>query len=213
MGSLLILGAGGHSKVVLDAAISTQAFSSYAFLDDRFDSIGNSCTFSGYPVIGCLSHASELLLSKHWDFASVALGNSSLRLKLICQLLDSGFNVPPIIHSSSFVSPSAFIGSGSVVFANSVVQASASIGKGCIVNTLSSVDHDCVLDDGVHVCPGAHLAGEVKVGRLSFIGAGSSIIQGIHIGSDVIVGAGAAVVRNLPNGCTAVGVPALAVST
>ena len=100
------------------------------------------------------------------------------------------------------------VGPGSVIFANSVVQSSVNIGVGCIVNTSSTVDHDCFLDDGVHICPGAHLAGHVHVGQLSLIGIGASIIQGIRIGSNVTVGAGAAVVRDLPNGITAVGVPA-----
>lgn len=210
MSSLLILGAGGHSKVVLETAISSNSFSSYAFLDDRFQSSSDNCYFSGYPIIGSLADASKFLYNSHWDFACVALGDSSLRLKLIYELLLKGFSLPSLIHSSSTVSSTAIVGPGSVVFANSVVQPSVNIGAGCIVNTSSTVDHDCVLSDGVHVCPGAHLAGEVQVGKLSLIGVGASIIQGIHIGSDVIVGAGAAVVRDLPNGCTAVGVPARA---
>jgi len=77
-----------------------------------------------------------------------------------------------------------------------------------ILNTGCSVDHDVQLDDGVHICPGARLAGEVQVGSRSWIGIGASVIQQVRIGSDVTVGAGAAVVRDLPDGVTAVGVPA-----
>ena len=82
------------------------------------------------------------------------------------------------------------------------------IGSGAILNTGCSVDHDAQLADGVHLCPGARLAGEVHVGARSWIGVGASVIQQVRIGSDVTVGAGAAVVRDLPDGVTAVGVPA-----
>jgi serine acetyltransferase len=88
------------------------------------------------------------------------------------------------------------------------VQSFATIGVGAILNTGCSVDHDAQLADGVHICPGARLAGEVQVGSRSWIGIGASVIQQVRIGSDVTVGAGAAVVRNLPDGVTAVGVPA-----
>ena len=81
-----------------------------------------------------------------------------------------------------------------------------------ILNTVCSIDHDVQLDDGVHFCPGAHLAGEVQVGARSWIGIGASVIQQERIGADVTVGAGAAVVRDLPDGVTAVGVPARVLS-
>jgi acetyltransferase-like isoleucine patch superfamily enzyme len=95
-----------------------------------------------------------------------------------------------------------------VVFAQAAVQALASIGVGSILNTGCSVDHDAQLAGGVHICPGAHLAGEVQVGSRSWIGIGASVIQQVRIGADVTVGAGAAVVCDLPDGVTAVGVPA-----
>ncbi|KZR85772.1 putative acetyltransferase EpsM [Synechococcus sp. MIT S9504] len=95
-----------------------------------------------------------------------------------------------------------------MAFAQVVVQAQASIGTGAILNTGCSVEHDVKLANGVHICPGARLAGLVQVGSCSWIGIGASVIQQICIGDDVTVGAGAAVVRDLPDGVTAVGVPA-----
>ena len=89
-----------------------------------------------------------------------------------------------------------------------MVQSNTQIGTRSILNTGCSVDHDSLLLKGVHICPGARLAGSVKVGPRSFIGIGSSIIQGISVGSDVVVGAGASVVRDVGN-LTVVGVPAL----
>ena len=94
------------------------------------------------------------------------------------------------------------------MFAEAVLQADSFVGMGSILNTGCSVDHDSQLADGVHICPGARLAGEVYVGARSWIGIGSSVIQQVRIGSDVIVGAGAAVVSDVPNQVTVVGVPA-----
>ena len=92
------------------------------------------------------------------------------------------------------------------------MQAQASIGTGVILNTSCSVDHDAQLDDGVHICPGSCLAGEVKVGARSWIGIGASVIQQVRIGLDVTVGAGSVVVSDLACSVTAVGVPARVVS-
>ena len=92
--------------------------------------------------------------------------------------------------------------------ANAVVQSNVKIGKGVIVNTSAVVDHDTSLMDGVHICPGANLAGEVKIGYYSWVGIGSSIIQGVTIGSDVTIGAGSVVLKNVRDSVTAVGIPA-----
>jgi acetyltransferase-like isoleucine patch superfamily enzyme len=78
-----------------------------------------------------------------------------------------------------------------------------------IVNTGATIDHDCVLGDGVHVCPGAHLAGEVRVGDETWIGIGASVVQSVCIGSRAVVGAGAVVIGDVPDDVTVVGVPAV----
>lgn len=111
---------------------------------------------------------------------------------------------PP--HAS--VSPDTKIEYGSIVVAGAVVNIGATIGLGGIINIESSVDHDCVLGNGVHICPGARLAGDVHVGDRSWIDIGAAVRQGIQIGSDVVVGAGAAVVNDVPDELTVVGVPA-----
>ena len=95
-----------------------------------------------------------------------------------------------------------------MAFAGVVVNPGATIGDGVILNTGCSIDHDCVLDECVHVSPGARLAGTVSVGQLSWIGIGASVKQSIHIGCNVRVGAGAAVVSDIGDDTTVVGVPA-----
>jgi len=92
--------------------------------------------------------------------------------------------------------------------ANTAINSGTKIGENVIINTGATVDHDCVLEDYVHISPGAHLAGNVYVGELTHIGIGASLIQGVKIGRNVIIGAGAAVINDLPDNVTAVGVPA-----
>ena len=212
MTNLLILGAGGHSKVVAETALESGLASSLAFLDDRCSSHGPLPPVSGLPVIGPLALSQQSEIAAQFDAALVAIGNSAIRLHWIFQLQAAGYYLPVLIHPTAWVSSSAQLGPASVVFAQVAVQAQASIGIGAILNTGCCVDHDVHLADGVHICPGACLAGGVQVGHRSWIGLGASVIQNVRIGSDVLVGAGAAVVRDVPNKDTVVGVPARVVS-
>ena len=213
MTSLLILGAGGHAKVVAETALESGFASSLAFLDDHCAALDSSPSVLGWPVLGPLVLSLQADIAAHFDSAIVAIGHSSTRLQWIHQLHAAGYSLPVLKHPSAWVSPSAQLGPASVVFAQAVVQAQASIGMGGILNTGCSVDHDVQVADGVHICPGARLAGQVKVGSRSWIGIGASAIQQVSIGSDVFVGAGAAVVRDVPDKVTVVGVPARVVSS
>jgi acetyltransferase-like isoleucine patch superfamily enzyme len=94
-----------------------------------------------------------------------------------------------------------------------VIGARANIGRGCIINTAASVDHDCIIGDFAHVCPGARLAGDVHVGARTMIGTNATIIPGIRIGADVVIGAGAVVIRNVADGRTVAGNPARVVES
>lgn len=208
MSALLILGAGGHAKVVAETALSSGVASRIAFLDDRCSGPEQFPHLLGWPVIGPLDKALDPAFLERFPAAAVAIGQSRPRLDWIEKLEHAGYALPVLTHPTAWLSPSSQVGPASVVFAQVAVQAQASIGIGAILNTGCSVDHDVRLADGVHICPGSRLAGGVHVGTRSWIGIGSSVIQQVHIGADVTVGAGATVVRDLPDGVTAVGVPA-----
>jgi sugar O-acyltransferase (sialic acid O-acetyltransferase NeuD family) len=208
MEGLLVLGASGHAKVVAETALATGRFSSIAFLDDRCRAPDQLPPVLGWPVMGTLAKALEAQFTQQWASAVVAIGHAPVRLQWLLRLAAAGYELPVLIHPTAWLSPSAQLGVGSVVFAQATLQSHAVIGSGAILNTGCSVDHDVQLGDGVHICPGASLAGDVQVGDRSWIGIGASVIQQICIGADVTVGAGAAVVRDLPDGVTAVGVPA-----
>lgn len=203
MTRLLIIGAGGHAKVMGETALASGRFNNLAFLDQRPIE-----TVLGWPVLGPPELAADASLRQRWPQAAVAIGDARSRLRWLEQLEALGYDLPVLVHPRAAISPSAVIGAGSVLFAAAVLQADSRLGAGVILNTACSVDHDCQLAAGVHICPGAHLAGEVQVGTRSWIGIGASVIQQIRIGSAVTVGAGAAVVADLPDGVTAMGVPA-----
>jgi sugar O-acyltransferase (sialic acid O-acetyltransferase NeuD family) len=200
---LLIIGAGGHGKVVAEAALASKHWTEIAFLDERHPKLARVLD---WPVIGKDTEAERFLAE--YPESVVAIGDNRLRLASMAALEKAGFRLPVIAHPHSWLSPSARIGVGTVLIAGTVVNARATLGRGCIVNTGATVDHDCVIGDGVHISPGAHLGGEVMVGERTWIGIGAAVRQCVKIGAEVMVGAGAAVVDDLADGVTAVGVPA-----
>lgn len=202
MNGLLIIGAGGHGKVVADTALLL-GWGNVAFLDDRAATLGLPL---GLPVVGMLD---ELPVQRRaFSYAIVAVGDAKLRLELTDRCRRSGLEVVSIVHPMAFVSRFASIGPGCVAFAQSAINAGANLGTACIVNTGATVDHDCLIGDAVHICPGAHLAGDVRVGDRSWIGIAAAIRQGITIGRDATVGAGAVVVADVADDATVIGVPA-----
>ena len=200
---LLIAGAGGHARVVADAALATGRFTQVSFLDDRCP---ESATPSPWPIIGRLSDLGAIC--QDFDSFIPAFGDARLRLELLEKALAVGIDCESIVHPRATLSPYASVGVGSILCAGSIVAVGAAIGDGCIINTAATVDHDCSLGRGVNVCPGAHIAGSVAIGARTWLGIGAVAKQGIQIGADVVVGAGAVCVANIRDGVTVVGVPA-----
>lgn len=117
-------------------------------------------------------------------------------------------NSKPLIHPRAWVSDTANIGNGTQILGMAAISEFVTIGKNCIINTSAIVDHDCILGDGVHIMPGATLAGCVEVGDFASIGSGAVVLPRVRIGQSAIVGAGAVVTKDIPPGDTVVGVPA-----
>jgi len=201
MHKLAILGASGHGKIVADAALQSE-WDEVVFFDDAWPELKVNGSWSvvgdTQALLGCVSEFSGV---------AVAIGNNRIRLAKLRGFQKLGVSLPVLVHPRAYVADDAALEAGTVVFVAAVVQPGSMIGAGCIVNTAATVDHDCFLAAGVHVCPGAHLAGGVKVGECSWIGIGSAVNQYLTIGADVTVGAGAAVVRDIPDCQTVAGVP------
>ncbi|WP_299735219.1 acetyltransferase [uncultured Endozoicomonas sp.] len=206
---LLILGAGGHARVVADCALAMGIWSSIAFLDDRYPELS---LINDWPAIGRIADL-ESFISEYSEMAlGVGVSYESLRLELIIRGQQVGAKFPAIIHPSATISPFSKIGEGSVVFAGVVINVNASIGSGCIINTASSIDHDCLVGDGSHISPGALLAGGVTIGEKAWVGMGAKVLQCISVGPESVIGAGAVVLSDVPANSKAVGVPAKLIS-
>lgn len=201
---LLIIGAGGHGKVVADTALAMKQWTQIAFLDDAPNPPAQILDFA---VLGSSSLLGKTLMPSEYQIA-IAIGNNLARANIFNQIQQIGFESPIIIHPSAVVSRFAQIGAGSVIFAQAVIQAASQIGRGVIINTAATIDHDCIIGDFAHISPAAHLAGGTQVGEQSWLGINSCTKQFIKIGKNVIVGAGGVVVKNISDGITVVGNPA-----
>lgn len=200
--NLLIIGAGGHAKVVIDVARAA-GFTPVASLDPA--AVGNDC--NGVGVVGGDDMAPELFAGG-MRAAVIAIGDNRLRCRIAERLRDIGFTFPTLVHPSAVVSGSAEIGIGTIVMPNAVVNADTSVGDFAIVNSAAIVEHDCVLGRGAHVAPGTRLGGGVVVGCCALVGIGSTARPGSLIGDDAVIGAGSTIIANIPAGCIATGSPA-----
>lgn len=200
MRDLMIIGAGGHGRVIADIAVATGKYSCICYLDDSAHS-NNSLN-----IVGKVSDYNSYI--NNCDFV-VAIGNNSVRKRIQSELKENGAVMATLVHPAAVIGSGVSIGCGTVVMAGAVINTNSQIGEGVIINTCSSVDHDCVIDSYCHVSVGAHLAGSVSVGRETMIGAGATVINHISICSECVVGAGAVVVRNISDAGIYIGVPAL----
>jgi len=195
--ALLVLGAGGHAKVVIDTA-RAQGWSVYAAVDDNPNLWGHP--IEGVPVLGSLETAAG------WQgWAIIAVGDNRTRYAVSQRY---ALRWATLIHPTAWLSHSAKIGEGTLVAAGVVVQPEAQIGRHAILNTACSIDHDCVVGDWVHIAPGARLAGGVHVDEGALVGIGAVVLPNIRIGAWSVVGAGAVVTREVPPHAVVVGVPA-----
>jgi sugar O-acyltransferase (sialic acid O-acetyltransferase NeuD family) len=196
----IVVGAGGHGKVVADILLgwSTEVI---GFLDD--DATLWNTRIMDLPVLGAIDDYASFSP----DQMIMGIGRNSVRYAIVTRL-GPEIAWTKAIHRGATIGHFVEIGAGTTVAAGTVINPGARIGKHTIINTAATVDHDCEIGDFVHIAPGAHLAGGVKVGDYSFIGMGANILPYIEIGPNVTIGAGATVVKDVPEGVIAKGIPA-----
>lgn len=200
----VILGAGGHSKVVIDTIrcmemINMESLSEIRLLDDNLDV---ETKINGCRVVGKLCNCYKFLEGNKFI---IGVGNNSVR-RLIAETYLLPYAVA--VHPDAILGSGVSIGNGSVIMAGVVINAETSIGEHCIINTGSTLDHENTIDDFVHISPGVHTGGNVRVGKESWIGIGSCVKNGVTLGEQCVVGAGSVVLKNIPSGYVAVGCPA-----
>jgi len=204
--TLIVVGGGGHAKVLIDAIRSGAEYDLVGIVDARLP-VGHRVL--DVPVIG----SDDLLLRGEPPRSVLALGVGSIRggdrrKRLHDRFRELAYEFPVIRHARATVGPGVRLGDGTQVMAGAVVQPDTSLGPNCIVNTAAVIEHDCTIAGHCQAAPGAVLGGGVVVGECSFIGLGARVLPGIRIGCHVTVGAGAVVVHDVEDGATVVGVPA-----
>lgn len=189
---VVVFGAGGHGKVVVDAVQRTSSMVVADVVDDH--------ARQGLKVLGhAVSGGRDALLERRGviDGVIVAIGNNRIRMEIAQWLTDHGFILTSVVHPAAVVAPSAQIGLGTLVMPGAVINAEARIGSGVIVNSAAIVEHDCHVEEGAHIAPGAVLCGGVEIGAGTLIGAGAVVLPGIRIAPSLLVKAGTVVTRNM----------------
>ncbi len=207
MEKVVLLGAGGHCKVVIDILRDNYIIAGITDVDRE----KHGTLFYGFPVLGDDSQLGRLY-HEGVENALATLGStrdSSLRRKLYELAAQNGFRMINAISKYSIISLSARFGNGNVVMDSAIIHADVSVGSNCIINTGAIIEHDCVIGNHVHISPGTKIAGGVRIGNGVHIGIGASIIQNISIGDNCVIGAGSVVIRNIPEGSVVAGVPAV----
>lgn len=197
---LLIIGASGHGKVIADIAMKINKWKSIEFLDDD-ENIKSSM---GIDVVGKSTDAIKYI--KNSDIF-VAIGNNTTREKIQEKLEAEGASIPTLVHPNAVIGEQVKIEAGTVIMGGVVINCCTEIGKGCIINTGSTIDHDNFIEAYVHISPGVHTAGTVRIGKGTWLGVGSVVSNNLNITSGCKIGAGAVVVKDITEAGTYVGVP------
>lgn len=203
---VIILGAGGHAKVLMDA-LRLHSIELLGITD--VDPSRKGQMLFGVPVLG----GDEEIMKYPVETIQLVNGIGSVRVNPLRRQLFEHFKskcyrFASVIHPSAIVASEVVLSEGGQVMAGSVIQVGCHIGINTIINTGSVVDHDCYIGNHTHISPGVTLSGGVRVGENSHIGTGATVIQGIQIGHNSLVAAGAVVIRDVPDGAKVAGVPA-----
>lgn len=207
---VVIIGAGGHGKVVLDILRAADQHRIKGFLDA--DATLNDSQVGGIRVLGQVNLLPKLRQQKV-RAAIVAIGDNRIRESYARLVLDAGLELINAIHPAATVSPTAVLGKNIVICAGAIVCAEARLSDSVIANTNCVIDHECQIGPATHVCPGAILGGRVRIGGGVLVGMGAKILPCLSVGDGATVGAGATVIRDVPAGATVVGVPARVIRT
>lgn len=206
---VIVLGAGGHAKVVIDLLLK---------LGRTVVAAVEPTPTQARQLLGVPVEDEEIVSAQRPDEIDLALGigmpterpieGLAARSAVAERFRTRGYRFPPLVHSSAVLGVQCTLGEGAQVMAGAVLQPSCSIEAFVIVNTGARVDHDCVLGEGCHVAPGATLGGNVRVGAGALVGIGAAVRQGVTIGARALIGGGAMVAADVPADVRRVGVPA-----
>ena len=205
MEKLILIGAGGFAKSVLDS-VDYFNYEMIGFIDE----FAAKKRHLGYPVI---ARSLDEIKDKKEYFYFVCIGDNHHRRRWYDRIVQDELRIINVVDPSAMVSKNATIGTGCFIGKMSIVNSGVSIGNNCIINTKSLVEHGCRISDYANISTNSVLNGDVSVGIGSFVGSSSVTIGQRHIGNWATVGAGAVVIRDVPDGMIYAGIPAKKVST
>ena len=205
MKPLLVFGASGQAKVVIEAVESRGTHRIIGLLSRQ--PVEFACA---YPLLGRDEDLPSIWKSRGPFDAFIAIGDGRLRREVasLCGRAVPELAFAAVVHPLARLASSAVVDAGAFVAIGATVCADARIGPHALINTNASVDHDCVIGACASIAPGVSLGGGVRVGECAFVGIGASVLQNLSIGDQAIVGAGAVVIRDVPSGITVTGIPA-----
>lgn len=212
MHNIVVIGASGHARVIIDAAERENKFR-IAGIIDTFKPVGYTCL--GYKVLGDELRLPDIIREHDISGGVVAIGDNWIRHKVVervrCAVPD--FQFVTVIHPSAQVARSARVGQGTVVMPGAIIAANSDIGEFCIVNTKASLDHDGVMRAFSSFAPAVTAGGEVTIKPFAAVLLGANIIHSISVGEHSVVGAGSLVLRDIPDRVLAYGLPARVIRT
>lgn len=205
MKRLIIIGAGGNSKVIIDLIHSRIQGGEDLEIMGILDDDKEKSELMGYPSLGPVESIDNYRNTPDIYFVN-GIGDNKIRKKVFERFSEARYYTA--IHPSALIGSGVSIGAGAVVMPGAIINVDSTIGKHALINTGAIIEHDNVIGDFVHVASGAATAGNVIIKELSMLGTGVKVIQGISIGRNTMVGAGAVVISDIPDDCTTIGVPA-----
>jgi sugar O-acyltransferase (sialic acid O-acetyltransferase NeuD family) len=194
--SIVIIGAGGHAKMVIDIIQQQRQFTIVGLTSND----SNGSPVFGLPILGKDEDVLENLYQKGVRFAAIGVGalkNPAFRIKIAEKLQKIGYQLPALIHHKAIVEPSAKLEAGVQVMAGAIIGSDVQIDQLCIINSGAIISHDCKIGQNVHITPGAMLAGSVTIGNNSIVGMGCTIYIGTHVGANTIIVNGVNVFKNI----------------
>lgn len=203
---ILIIGAGGHGRVVLDILTACNTTRVVGFLDSNTEIRGRR--IDGVPVLGHPDQLESIAEEYGASAVVVAIGDNGVRRGMARRVDGLGLALVNAIHPSATIAHNAVIGRNVVVAAGAIVCANCQVGDSVILNTGCITDYQCMIGEGAHICPGVRIAARVKIEPGAFLGIAATVVPRVCIGYEAIVGAGAVVLDDVPPMGTVVGVPA-----
>lgn len=197
--NIIVVGGGGHAKVIIDAVRNEGAFTVKGIVDPKFP---KGSQIHGAEVIGGDEVLKELYSSgvRHAIIGIGTVGHYEVKQRVYEKLKACGFTLPVVRHPSSVVAADVTIGAGTFIAAGVIINPGVIIGENVIVNTGASIDHDCSIGDYTHISPGAILCGDIKAGREVHIGAGAVVLQNVRIADKAFVKAASLVKEDIKGG-------------